>query len=213
MSQVGVGIVGAGTWASLSHIPVIQSSEFFDLRAVSTSRRSSADAAAERFGVRGYDGAQKLVDDPDVDLVVVATQVSQHDQPVRAALEAGNAVYSEWPLAADLATAEQLTELARGTGTRTVVGLQGRYAPEVRYASQLLADGYVGASSARPWWAPGWFGADRSRASARPIGSTSHRARRRSPRRCCTPSIRFIACSESSIPWPPTSSAPEPARR
>lgn len=144
MSPVGVGIVGAGAWASLSHVPVIESSESFELKAVSTSRRSSADAAAEKFGVRGYDSAQQLIDDPEVELVVVATRVAQHYEPVRAALQAGKAVYCEWPLAPDLATAEQLAELARESGARTVIGLQGRYAPEIRYAAQLIADGYVG---------------------------------------------------------------------
>jgi predicted dehydrogenase len=115
-----------------------------ELRAVSTSRRSSADAAAAKFGVRGYDNAQDLVDDPAVELVVVATRVSQHPEPVRAALRAGKPVYCEWPLAVDLATAEELAKLAAESGARTVVGLQGRYAPEIRYAAQLLADGYVG---------------------------------------------------------------------
>ena len=144
MSPVGIGIIGAGTWASLSHIPVIEASASFELRAVSTSRRSTADAAAARFGVRGYDNAQQLIEAPDVELVVVATRVAQHDEAVRAALRSGKALYCEWPLTTDLAGAEQLAELARESGVRTVVGLQGRYAPEIRYAAQLLADGYVG---------------------------------------------------------------------
>ncbi|WFE53170.1 Gfo/Idh/MocA family oxidoreductase [Micromonospora sp. WMMD1155] len=53
-------------------------------------------------------------------------------------------VYSEWPLANGLAEAERLAELALGAGVRTVVGLQGRYAPEVQYARDLIRDGYVG---------------------------------------------------------------------
>jgi predicted dehydrogenase len=144
MSPIGIGIVGAGTWASLSHVPVIEASAAFELRAVSTSRRSTADAAAAKFGVRGYDSAQQLIEDPHVDLVVVATRVAQHGELVRAVLRSGKAVYCEWPLTIDVAEAEELAELARETGARTVVGLQGRYAPEVRYAADLLAGGYAG---------------------------------------------------------------------
>jgi predicted dehydrogenase len=144
MSPIGVGIIGPGAWASLSHVPVIEASEAFELRAVSTSRRASADAAAQRLGVRGYDNAQQLIDDPDVDLVVVATRVAQHHDLVRTALLSGKPVYTEWPLANGLAEAEQLAALADETQVRTVVGLQGRYAPEVRYAAELMADGYVG---------------------------------------------------------------------
>jgi predicted dehydrogenase len=144
MSSVGIGIIGAGAWASVSHIPVIEASGSFELRAISTSRRSTADAAAARLGVRGYDDAQRLIEDPDVELVVVATRVAQHDEAVRAVLRAGKALYCEWPLTTDLAGAEQLAELARESGVRTVVGLQGRYAPEIRYAAQLVSDGYLG---------------------------------------------------------------------
>lgn len=144
MSPTGVGIIGTGAWASRSHIPVIQASPAFELRAVSTSRRASADAASARYGIPGYDDYRRLIEHPGVDLVVVAVQVAQHFEVIKAALEAGKAVYSEWPLATGLAEAEQLAALARRTGARTVTGLQGRYAPEVRYARDLIRDGYVG---------------------------------------------------------------------
>ncbi|ATO14162.1 oxidoreductase [Micromonospora sp. WMMA2032] len=144
MKQTGVGIIGPGAWASVSHLPAIAASPSFDLRAVSTSRRSSAEAAAARYGVPGYDDHRDLINHPGVDLVVVAVQVTQHFELISAALEAGKMVYSEWPLANGLAEAERLAELARQAGVRTVVGLQGRYAPEVRHARDLIRDGYVG---------------------------------------------------------------------
>lgn len=144
MNPVGVGIIGPGAWASNSHIPVIAAAPSFELRAVSTSRRSSAEAAAARYGVPGYDNHQELINHPGVDLVVVTTRVTQHLELITAALRAGKMVYSEWPLANGLAEAEQLAELARTTGVRTVVGLQGRYAPEVQHARDLIRAGYLG---------------------------------------------------------------------
>ncbi|MGW2622214.1 hypothetical protein [Micromonospora taraxaci] len=44
MSTTGVGILGASTsgWASISHVPAIAATPEFALRAVSTSRPSSA---------------------------------------------------------------------------------------------------------------------------------------------------------------------------
>ncbi|MBF9131227.1 Gfo/Idh/MocA family oxidoreductase [Plantactinospora sp. S1510] len=144
MAPTGVGIIGPGAWASSSHIPVLAASPAFELRAVSTSRRASADAAAARYGVPGYHDHRDLIEHPGVDLVVVAVQVTRHFELISAALRAGKMVYSEWPLANGLAEAERLAELARTAGVRTVVGLQGRYAPEVRYARDLIHDGYVG---------------------------------------------------------------------
>jgi predicted dehydrogenase len=63
---------------------------------------------------------------------------------VLAALNAGKPVLCEWPLAMDLAEAEELATSASDRGVRTAVGLQGRSAPAVRYLRDLVADGYIG---------------------------------------------------------------------
>ncbi|MFF4975417.1 Gfo/Idh/MocA family protein [Streptomyces sp. NPDC001083] len=146
MEPTGVGVIGGSTggWASLSHIPAIGASTAFELRAVSTSRRVSAQAAAAAYGVAGYDDHRDLIAHPGVDLVVVAVKVTEHLELVSAALDAGKAVYCEWPLGNGLAEAERLAQRAEAAGVRTVVGLQGRYAPEVRFARDLVRDGYVG---------------------------------------------------------------------
>ncbi|MFE9355208.1 Gfo/Idh/MocA family protein [Streptomyces olivaceoviridis] len=146
MERIGVGIVGGSTtgWASLGHIPVLAALPDVELRAVSTSRSSSAQAAAAEYGVAAYDNHRDLIAHPGVDLVVVSVKVTEHLEIISDAVTAGKAVYSEWPLANGLAEAEKLTELARTAGVRTVAGLQGRYAPEVRHARDLIRDGYIG---------------------------------------------------------------------
>ncbi|MFF7215254.1 Gfo/Idh/MocA family protein [Streptomyces sp. NPDC008238] len=146
MKTIGVGIIGGSTtgWASISHVPALAASPAFELRAVSTSRRSSAEAAAATYGVAAYDDHRELLAHPGVDLVVVAVKVSEHLELLTAAIEAGKDVYSEWPLGNGLAEARHLTELAEKAGVRSVIGTQGRYAPQVRYAHDLIKDGYVG---------------------------------------------------------------------
>jgi len=142
--MTGVGIIGPSNWAAVSHIPAIAASPDFDLRAVSTSRRASADAAALKYGVPGFADHRDLIARPDVDLVVVAVPVTGHFDLITDALRAGKMVYSEWPLTTGLAEAGKLAALARETGLRTVAGLQGRYAPEVRHARDLIRAGYLG---------------------------------------------------------------------
>jgi predicted dehydrogenase len=146
MAPIGVGVIGGGTtgWASLSHIPALTALPEYELRAVSTSRRASADAAAAQYGVRAYDNHHDLIADSGVELVVVSVKVGEHLRLVTDALESGKPVYSEWPLGNGLAEAEQLAAHAARTGVRTVVGLQGRYAPELRLAADLIRDGYLG---------------------------------------------------------------------
>ncbi|MFI7607499.1 Gfo/Idh/MocA family protein [Micromonospora sp. NPDC049366] len=146
MEPIGVGIIGGSTsgWASVGHIPALAASPAFELRAVSTSRPSSAQAAAARYGVPGFHDHRDLIAHPGVDLVVVSVKVSEHLALITAALDAGKMVYSEWPLGNGLAEAQRLADHAAKAGVRTVVGLQGRYAPEVRLARDLVRDGYVG---------------------------------------------------------------------
>ncbi|MEU3979379.1 Gfo/Idh/MocA family oxidoreductase [Streptomyces sp. NPDC026672] len=146
MKPIGVGVIGGSTggWAAVGHMPALTASPDFALRAVATTREESARAASEHYGVPGHHRPEDLLARADVDLVVVSVKVTEHLALISAALDAGKAVYSEWPLGNGLAEAEKLAALARGAGVPTIVGLQGRYAPEVRFARDLVRDGYVG---------------------------------------------------------------------
>jgi predicted dehydrogenase len=147
MSVIGVGIIGAspGGWASISHVPALKALPGYELRAISTSRRASAEAAAKEFEVdAAFDDHLGLIAHPGVDIVVVAVNVGRHRELVSAALDAGKVVYSEWPLAVNLAEATDLAVRAEAAGVRTVIGLQGRYAPEIAYARRLVDDGRIG---------------------------------------------------------------------
>lgn len=145
---IGVGIIGVApgrSWAALSHIPALAALPDYEIRALSTTRQESASAAAAEFGVaKAYDNHQALVNDPDVDLVVVAVKVPHHLELVTAAIEAGKHVYCEWPLGNGLAEAEQLAALAKAKGVIGAVGLQACSAPSFNYVRDLIAQGYVG---------------------------------------------------------------------
>jgi predicted dehydrogenase len=148
VQQIGVGIIGASPsnpgWATDAHIPAVCAVPGYQLRAVATSRRASADAAAAAYEVDGFDDPRALIEHPGVDLVVVAVKVPQHHDLVAQALAAGKMVYSEWPLGVNLAEAEHLAELAAVAGVRTVIGLQARFAPAVQRLRELVAEGYLG---------------------------------------------------------------------
>jgi predicted dehydrogenase len=116
----------------------------YELRAVSTSRRESAEAAAAAFGVPAFDNHRDLIAFPGVDLVVVSVKVPQHHALISAALEAGKMVLGEWPLGINLDEAIDLDARARKVGVRTAIGLQGRFSPAVSHARDLIAGGYVG---------------------------------------------------------------------
>lgn len=147
--KIGIGIIGAGAergWARVAHIPALNAlARDYEIRAVSTTRMESALRSAEAIGAKlAFDNAHELAAHPEVDLVVVAVNVTQHFEAVRAALSAGKMVYCEWPLGRNLAEAEELALLAREKRIRTVIGLQGRYSPAMRWVRDLVAQGWFG---------------------------------------------------------------------
>src|SRR5438477_7567679 len=147
--RIRVGIIGANPdrgWAAQAHIPALKSlSHDFEITALSTSRRESADTAAQRFGVRlAFDNHRDLVRSDAVDVVAVTVKVPHHLELATAALEAGKAVYCEWPLGNGLKEAETLAAMARKKGVLAVAGLQARSAPSVAYVHDLIKLGYVG---------------------------------------------------------------------
>jgi predicted dehydrogenase len=90
------------------------------------------------------DDPRELASHPDIHLVSICVRVPQHADLVRACIDAGKIVYCEWPLARDLAEAQELSSLASRAGLHTAIGLQARSTPTVRYLRDLIANEHIG---------------------------------------------------------------------
>lgn len=113
--------------------------------AVGSRRPDSAGAFAARHGIATAHGSYRaLVDDPDIDVVYVATPHPQHHAVARAALEAGKAVLVEKAFTATLAGAEDLVGLARSRGLFCMEAMWTRFQPAVAHAHALVAAGEIG---------------------------------------------------------------------
>jgi predicted dehydrogenase len=148
---IRVGIVGATVtpggsgWGANAHVPAIKALPGYDLFAVCTQHAETAQASRDAFGAEiGFDNFATMVAEPGVDLAVVVVRVPGHYDLVMQALQAGKAVYCEWPLGRNAAEAERMATLAAERSLRTIVGLQARSDPSVRYARELIEQGFVG---------------------------------------------------------------------
>src|ERR1051325_5299651 len=149
--RIRVGIVGATVtqggsgWGANPHVPALKALPHYELTAVCTAHEETAREAAAAFGAtRGFHRFSDMTADPEVDLIVVCVRVPGHRELVMAGLQAGKAVFCEWPLGASLAEAEQMAGLARQRALKTMVGLQGRSEPTIQYAADLIRQGYIG---------------------------------------------------------------------
>ena len=146
--KIRIGIIGASAsygWSMRAHLPALLALPEYELAAVCTARRETAEESARQYGAkRGFHDYHEMVKQPDIDLVSVSVRVPQHHPMVSAALEAGKHVICEWPLGANLEEAEELAALARSKGVRHMVGLQARGSPELLHLQELISGGYVG---------------------------------------------------------------------
>jgi predicted dehydrogenase/threonine dehydrogenase-like Zn-dependent dehydrogenase len=133
-ASVTVGLLGAGSFATGTLLPVIKKTSGANLIGVCTANGSHARHAAERFGFRYCaTGEEQIISDPGVNTVVVATRHHLHAAQVLAALRAGKHVFCEKPLCL---TESDLAEIIRAhsaanTEKRTLlmVGFNRRFAP------------------------------------------------------------------------------------
>ena len=143
-----VGIIGAdakASWAGVSHVPALAALPGLELSAVATRTEESANRAAAAFGApHAFGSPLDLIHSDTVDIVTVAVRVPAHRELVLAALAAGKPVYSESPLGRSVEEAEEMARAASSAGLPTAIGLQGRYNPALRRATELVASGAIG---------------------------------------------------------------------
>ena len=150
--RIGIGLVGFG-WLGQAHsrsfrrIPMHFPERGFDpvLVACSDTVPARLDDAVAAFGYRRATADWRaVVDDPEVDVVVVAAPNMLHVEIVEAAAQAGKDVFCEKPVGGTPAQTVAAERAARRAGVVTGVGYNYRWAPLVRYAAQLLEEGALG---------------------------------------------------------------------
>src|SRR5215213_6662276 len=144
--RLRIGMIGAGgRWGPRAHVPALTKLPEIELYAVCTAHADTAQAAADKYGVKRAFSDDKTMDaDPRVEAALVAVRVPAHYVLTKNALEAGKHVYCEWPLGANTNEAEELAALARRMKVHTMVGLQRRASPAYQHLRDLVKEGYVG---------------------------------------------------------------------
>jgi predicted dehydrogenase len=146
VGTVGATVTRGGSgWGANAHVPALRALPEYELWAVCTQHEETARASADAFGaeVAFHDFATMLAE-PEIDLVTVVVRVPRHYDLVMQALQAGKAVFCEWPLGASVSEVERMASLAAERSLPTAVGLQARSDPTLMYARELVAQGDIG---------------------------------------------------------------------
>jgi len=139
---IGVGLVGYGLAGAAFHAPLIEAEPRLRLRAVVTSRADQVHR--DHPAARVVASADELLEDPQVELVVVAAPNAVHHQLAAAALRAGRHVVVDKPFVLTTAEADELIGLAQAEGRLLSVFQNRRWDSDFLTVKRCLEAGLLG---------------------------------------------------------------------
>jgi len=142
--RVRVAVVGLGYWGPNLLRNFNELSDAV-VTCVCDRRPQAFEKIRRRYpAVRCRTSYERVLADPALDAVAIATPVATHYALASAALEAGKHVFVEKPLAASYEEAEQLVEIARRRGLTLMCGHTFLYSPPVNAIKALIDEGELG---------------------------------------------------------------------
>lgn len=145
MKEVNWGIIGCGNVTEQKSGPAFTKVE--GSRLVAVMRRDAAkakDYAIRHHVPRWYSDAHRLIEDPEVNAVYVATPPSSHARYAIQVMEAGKAVYVEKPMAACWNDCIRMNEFAIKNNVPLYVAYYRRALPYFQKVRELVENGQMG---------------------------------------------------------------------
>jgi predicted dehydrogenase len=142
--MINAAIVGVGWWGQKIVTAVQGKSEHFHfIRGVSKEPATVQDFI-NLHGIQLSSDLEDVLNDPEVQVVVLATPHSLHTEQIIACAEAGKAVFCEKPLAMNKADAERSVEACEKAGVLLGIGTNKRFWPSMRELRSVVDDGKLG---------------------------------------------------------------------
>ncbi|HVR73457.1 MAG TPA: Gfo/Idh/MocA family oxidoreductase [Planctomycetota bacterium] len=147
--RVVMGIIGTGGMGS-SHVRLLSKRDDVEVAYVcDVDEKRLAAASGDVHSASGkapkaVKDLRKVLDDPAVEAVLIATPDHWHAPASILALEAGKHVYVEKPCSHNIREGRLMVEAARKAGKSLQVGTQSRSTPVIREAIERIRSGEIG---------------------------------------------------------------------
>ncbi|MGM9739637.1 MAG: Gfo/Idh/MocA family protein [Candidatus Cryptobacteroides sp.] len=145
MFSMKLGIIGAGHIAIKMASTLAGKPQGCECYAVASRSLDKAGAFAAEHGIqKAYGSYRELVEDPEVDLVYIATPHSFHYEHTRMALESGKPCLVEKAFTMNAREAEGLVNISESRGVFLTEAIWTRYLPMSHKVAELLSSGVIG---------------------------------------------------------------------
>ena len=139
----GFAIIGCGAIARI-HVEAIASLQNARLTAVYDQNADQAVAFAREFGCRSYDSAEKMLEDPDVDIVSICVPSGLHAKFAVLAANAKKHIVVEKPMAITTQQLDEMTRAVAENGVKITVIVQMRFQENVKLVKAAIDEGRLG---------------------------------------------------------------------
>lgn len=139
-----IGIIGTGTMSGRMADTIVKMKDV-ELYAVASRSEDSAKAFADKYGAEKYYGTYEgIMDDPDVQLIYIATPNHLHYENARACIQHGKPVLLEKPFALNEQQAQALIDQAEMRGVFLCEAMWVRFMPLMQKLKKELESGKIG---------------------------------------------------------------------
>ena len=152
MKKYNVGLIGAGFMGKAHSMAYACMPMFFwpapgipVRKTIADVDEATAKEAATRFGFENYTGNWKdIINDPEIDIVDIATPNHMHAEMAVAAAEAGKHIMCEKPIARTTEEGKQMLDAVKKHGVKNMLAFNYRRTPAVALAKKFIDDGELG---------------------------------------------------------------------
>jgi len=146
--KIKTAVIGLGSITQrgiLPHLDMKDARESIELTALMDTVPERASALARQYGVPGaYTDFEKLLKDPNVEALVLATPIPMHFPHAKAALEAGKHVYVQKTMTQTKAEADELIALAARKNLVLSASPCQIFSPSLQRIKGLISEGAIG---------------------------------------------------------------------
>ena len=152
MKKLNVGLIGAGFMGKAHSLAYVAMPMFFWPAPAIPVRKTIVDVndsiaaeAAQRFGFeKSTSDWRSVVEDPEIDIIDIATPNHLHAEIAIAAAAAGKHIISEKPLARNGDEAKTMYDAVKNAGIVHMVAFNYRRTPAVALAKKYIVEGAIG---------------------------------------------------------------------
>lgn len=142
--MINAAIVGLGRWGQNLVNSVQGKSDKIRFAAGVLRHPEKAQDFAVKHGFPLHDDYNKVLADPKIDAIVLATPHSSHGEQIIAAAKAGKHVFTEKPFTLTAKSATEAVRLCAKAGLTLAVGYNWRFQPALQEIKKMLEDGRLG---------------------------------------------------------------------